>query len=504
VSAADFNPGGTTGACPPWRVSSHYLGTGQTPSLHLRAYPRRSGSPIAEGLFTFPVQPDMAIMAQERLSSVEKMTSPRCFHTSRCTLAPCGASSPDRARRSSPCRLRRQTRPLPNGRWLLALLLFAPQLGFAVDKIWTGAVSTDWSTNGNWTGNAPSAGDNAVFDSTFSNQPNVAGNNSVGGIWMTDSIGQNVTISGSGTLKPGGNTINGTPGLGILVDNTNSFTLTITAAIELAGAQTWTNNSGNLFTIGAGGVDIFNKALTINGSGNTTISGVVSNAGAFTKAGSGALTLSGTNTYTGVTSIQGGTVSVNTVKDLSTASALGAPTTTANGTIAIGSGSTSATLKYTGSGDSTNRVVDLAGTTGGATLDQSGTGTLTFTSNFTATGAGSKTLTLQGSTAGSGTISGAIVDNSVSDTTSVTKGGTGTWTLSGTNTYTGATTVNVGSLFVNGSTASGSAVTVNNSGTIGGNGTISGSISVASGGNLSPGASGAGSTAVITHRQPDP
>src|SRR4029077_4257632 len=61
------------------------------------------------------------------------------------------------------------------------------------------------------------------------------------------------------------------------------------------------------------------------------------------------------------------------------------------------------------------------------------------------------------------------------------------------------TTVNAGSLYVNGSTASGSAVTVNNSGsTLGGSGTINGTVNVASSGaNLSPGASGVGSTAIL-------
>src|SRR6185295_9527821 len=100
---------------------------------------------------------------------------------------------------------------------------------------------------------------------------------------------------------------------------------------------------------------------------------------------------------------------------------LGAPTTVANGMIALGATATSGTLKYTGTGETTDRVIDLAGTTGGGTLDQSGTGLLKFTSAMTASGAGSKTLTLQGSTAGTGEIAGAIVNNSVVNTTAVTK-----------------------------------------------------------------------------------
>ncbi|MEO5712906.1 MAG: autotransporter-associated beta strand repeat-containing protein [Luteolibacter sp.] len=71
---------------------------------------------------------------------------------------------------------------------------------------------------------------------------------------------------------------------------------------------------------------------------------------------------------------------------------------------------------------------------------------LKFTSALTATGAGIKTLTLQGSSAGTGEISAAIVDNSGANKTSVTKAGTGTWRLSGTSTYTGNTLVNAGTL----------------------------------------------------------
>src|SRR3989441_13306741 len=163
---------------------------------------------------------------------------------------------------------------------IVLVLFFLPQLIFATDKTWTGATNTIWGTNSNWTGGAPAAGDNAVFNSAFSNQPNLAGNASAGGIWMTGSVGQNVTISDSGfTLTLQGNTINGTAGLGILVDNANAFTLTISASLKLGAAQSWTNNSGNVLTI-SGNVDTNNKALTINGTGNTTISSVITSSNA--------------------------------------------------------------------------------------------------------------------------------------------------------------------------------------------------------------------------------
>ena len=52
---------------------------------------------------------------------------------------------------------------------------------------------------------------------------------------------------------------------------------------------------------------------------------------------------------------------------------------------------------------------------------------------------------MQGSTAGTGELDGAIVDSS-NGATSVSKQGTGQWTLAGSNTYTGGTTVSGGTL----------------------------------------------------------
>jgi autotransporter-associated beta strand protein len=177
------------------------------------------------------------------------------------------------------------------------------------------------------------------------------------------------------------------------------------------------------------------------------------------------------------------------IKNLSMASSLGAPATAANGTIAVGASTTTGVLNYTGAaGDTTDRVINLKGTTGGATITQSGAaGNLLFTSDFTATGAGIKTLTLNGSTAGTGEISGAIVNNSATNPTSVTKDGTGKWILSGTNTYTGATSVTSGTLAVNGS-LTGSPVSVASGATLGGTGSIiTSSTTILAGGKLAPG-----------------
>ncbi|MBI5382866.1 MAG: autotransporter-associated beta strand repeat-containing protein [Opitutae bacterium] len=212
----------------------------------------------------------------------------------------------------------------------------------------------------------------------------------------------------------------------------------------------------NTGTVSIGAINLStssnNRTLTLTGTGNATITGTIANGGTSSasgiiKSGSGTVTLSGSNSYGGTTQIQGGTLSINSIGNVGGGnSAIGAPTTAANGTIKIGSTTTGATLAYTGATASSNRVIDLAGTTGGATIDASGTGTLTLTSNFTATGGGSKTLTLTGSNTGNNTISGAIVDNSGTNKTSVAKTGNGTWVLSGNSSYTGTTSISSGIL----------------------------------------------------------
>ncbi|NBV85432.1 MAG: hypothetical protein EBS01_04025, partial [Verrucomicrobia bacterium] len=137
------------------------------------------------------------------------------------------------------------------------------------------------------------------------------------------------------------------------------------------------------------------------------------------------------------------------------ASSLGTPANPVSGTIHIGSADATGTLLLAGTSLITNRTLNLAGTTGGAVLDQSGEGLVKFTSGVTATGAGSKTLTLQGSSFGAGELAGTIVNNSSLNTTALLKQGSGTWTLSGANSYSGGTTLVEGSLVLGSASALG-------------------------------------------------
>jgi autotransporter-associated beta strand protein len=99
-------------------------------------------------------------------------------------------------------------------------------------------------------------------------------------------------------------------------------------------------------------------------------------------------------------------------------------------------------------------------------------------------GTGTVNLQLDGTDTGS-QISGNIL-NSADGTPralSLTKLGTGTWTLSGANAYSGATTITGGKLVVNGSLAAGSVVT-NSAGFLGGTGTVHGAVTVSGTGGL--------------------
>jgi len=171
------------------------------------------------------------------------------------------------------------------------------------------------------------------------------------------------------------------------------------------------------------------------------------------KCGPGSLQFAGNNTYTGQTVLEAGTLSVaslNSVANGRPASNLGVPPDVEAGEIVIGKDDADCTLLYTGPGETSDRVMNLAGKNATITFDQAGSGLLKLTSQFVISGYGTnKTIVLKGDTAGSGELAANITnphDRAGQATTAITKAGSGTWVLSGSNNYSGPTMVTNGTL----------------------------------------------------------
>lgn len=249
--------------------------------------------------------------------------------------------------------------------------------------------------------------------------------------------------------------------------------------------------SGSTSTVGSlGSGDVTTSGpITFQRANTYNVVNKISGGGGIIQFGTGTLTLNPQNTYTGSTQIYAGNLVASSLNSVNgggpplESSSLGAPTTVAAGTIGLASGAV-ATLRYTGGGETTDRVVNLRSSASGI-IEQAGTGLLKFTSNFTATGASTKTLTLTGSTTGTGELAGAVVDNSTTNKTNLAKTGSATWILSGANTYTGTTTVSNGTLVVNGGIISPSTLTISSGARLSGSGSITSPVTVI--GTLAPG-----------------
>jgi fibronectin-binding autotransporter adhesin len=304
-----------------------------------------------------------------------------------------------------------------------------------------------------------------------------------------------LTLSNTGNEAAWSGGINVSAGtLAVIDDNVLS-----SGALNVTGGTLELGNSVNLdnaVTLGAGGVLLpaSGKTATLSGNlaltsdatfnlgvnTNLTISGVVSGDYGITKSGSASLHLTGNNTYTGATVINAGLVTAGTN------TALGATesgtTVNSGGTLSFANGvSIAENLTIAGTGSLSNGALVMR-SSGTATL----TGAVTLSGDATVK-ASSSAYTL--------VLAGVISDGNNGYT--LTKDGTGTVTLSGTNTYTGATNVSAGTLLVTGALNGTSSVTVSSGATLGasGNGNTgtifaansSNTVTVQSGGTLSPG-----------------
>jgi fibronectin-binding autotransporter adhesin len=250
------------------------------------------------------------------------------------------------------------------------------------------------------------------------------------------------------------------------------------------------DDASNVFTVG--------QLLTDNVASNGIPLGALNDVAGIcgvSKTGLGTLVLAMNNTYSGLTTVGGGTLVVGTnalslangaLGNTNTEVSLGVASLNTNASILIGGAFEVGRNIRTATANTTDagtRVLTLGGNTAHNSI---------FSGNIflgTASQAG-RGVTLTAASGGQVTFSGVIQNPGSMDATTytVTKSGLGTVILANTNTYTGATTVSAGTLLVNGSIGT-NTLTVQANATLGGTGTIKGVVTIANGGTLAPGTS---------------
>jgi autotransporter-associated beta strand protein len=243
-------------------------------------------------------------------------------------------------------------------------------------------------------------------------------------------VGGDLTLAGGTTLALGSNSL-----------SSGLVTMSGTAPV-ITGTGTITAANGFFFN------------NTTTDPATTDVNAVLAGAGGLRKAQANTLVLGGLSTYTGATEVLAGTLSINSIANVSGgASALGAPTTAVNGLIRMGLTTAETTLTYTGTGHSSNRSLGMQGTTGGLTLNANGSGAVGY-GVVTGLTPGAKTLILDGSASGTLVNSiGGIVEGAA--TIALVKNGSTTWAITGTGTHSGLTSVNGGVLRISNSAALG-------------------------------------------------
>ncbi|HOD80118.1 MAG TPA: autotransporter-associated beta strand repeat-containing protein [Phycisphaerae bacterium] len=294
--------------------------------------------------------------------------------------------------------------------------------------------------------------------------------------WTVGAAGETYVWGGTnvarGTIKMGAaNVVPASSVLNIGQNDGANATFDLNGYDQTVGGLTYILGSGGTKSITNSSATA--ATLTVNSAANYTFAGPITGNLALTKDGAGMLTLTGANTFTGLTTVAGGTLNLNGPGGGNNDGAI-------KGNITIDPG---ATLLMSVN----NVIVNSSLLTVNGTWDMNGksdaigylagSGQVTNTGGITLDLGGGATRDFAGGIAGGGGVN--VRGNNAGATTS-------TQIFSGTNTYTGTTTVGNGTLLVNGSIA-GSAVV--NGGTLGGDGTIGGTVSVAGGAHLSPGAS---------------
>ena len=310
-------------------------------------------------------------------------------------------------------------------------------------NLWTNTAGTStWGTTAaNWAGtSAPATGADILLDNTYVNSAQTI-DVGTGQTRLVRSLQIDAPFSyalSNGTLEFNNNGVLGPSG--ILVSQTHgSATQSVNSNLVADNAIEIKNGSAGALSL-TGTLATNGNTVTADGSGNTTMSGVISGTGSLVKNDSGGLTLSGANSFTSGTTLNTGTLTANNNSALGT------------GALAVNGG----TLASTNSSTVSNTIAlqgnaGFSGITTSGTLTQTGGSYTLNLANATQSGAVnlSNTNTAQTLTAevdsGTSTISG-IIANGGTGAGSLTKTGTGTLVLSHANTYTGTTTINAGTV----------------------------------------------------------
>jgi autotransporter-associated beta strand protein len=251
---------------------------------------------------------------------------------------------------------------------------------------WSGAGDNSWSRftalgNTNWLTSASGTDTmtlpGTITDVYFSANSNQNTSTTLDFSYTIKSLtfNDNTAFSGAVTIDTGTNSANSLTigGSGGITMTANAGAATINAPLYVTAPQAWTNNSGQLLTIG-GPLTCGSNQLTIAGSGTTVITGSsLSTGGGFAiSAGSLAIsapmTLTGAQTWTN-NSANPVNVSGNVTANGNALAITGTGTTLITGNVL--DGSTSGTSLFIGGGG----FVGLSGTNGytGATTVNSGT-----------------------------------------------------------------------------------------------------------------------------------
>ena len=234
----------------------------------------------------------------------------------------------------------------------------------------------------------------------------------------------------------------------------NQLTLNGGVLINYNGSLVLSPNRG--ITLGPAG-----GALRAGFSQGLTVPGIITGSGGLKIAlDSGTVILSNTaNSYAGGTTIgdaasgagNGGGVNASlSVAHLANGgllSSVGTSSNSAGNLVFSPSAGGTATLTYTGGGDSTDRLFTLGGN---AAINASGTGPLNFTNPgaIAYSNTGAFTVTLGGSGPGQNVLAPTLGDNSPGATSLAVNGSN--WSLTGSNSFSGGTTITAGTLQIGG------------------------------------------------------